>query len=61
MITAHGVPIAVSSRTNEVIADWTFHSKEPKKTNAVATAAAITVAFVRVALGTMASRSRPME
>ncbi len=53
--------MAVSSRTKEVMADWTSHSKEPTKTKAVAAPAATRVAVVRVARGTIASRSRPIE
>ncbi len=59
--TAHGVPIAVSSSTKDVIADCASQAKWPKKTQAVATTATAQVARAREARGRMASRSRPME
>jgi hypothetical protein len=61
VIAAQGVPIAVSSSTNDVIAACASQAKWPAKTNAVATAATTSVAVERVARGTIASRSRPIE
>lgn len=61
MLTAHGVPMAVSSRTNEVIAVWASRAKCPANTQAMATTATAQVARARDRRGRMASRSRPIE
>ncbi len=61
VITAHGVPTAVSSSTKDVMASCAAHAKWPRKTKTVARAATTYVAWVRLARGRIASRSRPME